>query len=168
MHHIDMNRRTKVDVWDDDFELIVKVDDIFSIYAEDPDSKTPTFYLIDTVRGKVAVQAVFTRRLRAGVHVYHADHTQTSVKYQGHGLALKLYTTLLHLGFALQAGECQSVGSQKLWARLSKVSGIEVYSVRGKRWSECYPCEAYDRLTTYDWDPYEVGAIVIAAACQEV
>ena len=60
---------------------------------------------------------------------FHSVDVILSVAVQGTGLALLLYTMVIKkLKFNLMSGRLQSPGSQKLWMKLSEVSGVTVYA----------------------------------------
>lgn len=149
--------------WREHLTFVRKVDKQYSVYRSSSETK-PWFYLIDVQANKVAVECPLTRKRRANMYVYHPDFTATSMRYRGKGLALKLYTAMIKWGIVLMAGTSQSPGSQKLWAKLTKQRGIEVWGVSKGKWEECFACEAFDRVNTADFDPYETNCTVLAIA----
>lgn len=100
--------------------------------------RTKWAYLIDTHRDRIAVECPLTMGRVHGQQCWHPDFTRTGYKYQGQGLAFKLYVYLIRDGVIMRSGRTQSTGSQLLWGKLCDVPGITVYSVpRDGVWYEC-------------------------------
>lgn len=147
-----------------DLEYIGKIDKQFAVYRDVANTTRMRewIYVVDTHKNKLAVECPLSRRKRQGTICYHPDFTKTDSRYRGRNLAFRLYVFLIKSGVIITAGDQQSTGSQKLWAKLAKAANIEVWSQRGKAWQECFVCEATDRLDTMEWDPYEVKCLTIA------
>jgi hypothetical protein len=148
----------------EDLEYFGQLDSRFYVYRDAVYStaRNEWVYVVDTEKDKLAVECPLTKRKRQGTICYHPDYTKTDSRYRGKALALRLYAFLIKSGMTLQAGDSQSVGSQKLWAKLTQMKGIEVWSQRNKKWAECFVCDVTDRIDTMDWDPYEVNCLTIA------
>lgn len=147
----------------DDLEFMGNIDKQYAVYRDvHSTGRLQWIYVVDTKTNKLAVECPLTKRKRQGQVCYHPEYTKTDSRYRGRSLALRLYVFLIKAGLVLQAGDSQSAGSQKLWARLAKTAGIEVWSMRNKVWEECFTCEVTDRLDTLCWDPYEVNCLTVA------
>jgi hypothetical protein len=61
--------------------------------------------------------------------VWSADTTHVDTRFQGYGIVPRLYRYLIiKLNITLQAGSMQSPGGRMIWARLSDLNNITVYS----------------------------------------
>ena len=149
--------------WKDHLIFVSKLNKQYSVYRAGTAAR-PWFYLIDVQAEKVAVECPLTRKRRAGVIAYHPEFTKTHMRYRGKGLAVTLYNAMIKWGVVMMAGTCQSVGSQKLWAKLAGQRNIDVWAVKKDQWEECYPCDAMDRVNTDDFDPYDTNCTVLAIA----
>jgi len=171
MKHIDLGKRVYLDKLTEDrfdnLEYMGSLDGRYDVYRDlqFAVSSYQWVHVIDNQRGKIAVDCPLRRRQRHGQQCWHPDYTRTDSRYRGQSLALRLYVFLLKQGIVLQAGDTQSEGSQKMWYKLCKTKGIEVWSVDYKgEWLECYPCDASDRVDTSYWDPYERNCTTVAMA----
>jgi predicted GNAT family acetyltransferase len=72
---------------------------------------------------------------------YHVDITKMDSKYQGKGLAPKLYRQLLKsTGIILKAGECQSAGGRYVWNVMAGYHDLTVYGkLRYGQWELMEP-----------------------------
>jgi len=167
---VDLAKRVHLDRVDDDMyedlEYLGKLDRQFAVYRDAAYStkRHEWIYVIDTTKDKMVVECPLTKRKRQGQVCYHPDYTKTDSFYRGRGLALRLYKFLIKAGTVLCTGDSQSVGSQKLWAKLARSRGIEVWSKRPHQnwWEECFVSKFTNRLDTLEWDPYEVNCLVVA------
>ena len=164
MNAIELAKRVYIDssaIDLDRLDYMGTIDKVYDVYFE-TSSRYTWVYLWDSVKERVAVEVPLSRRTRRGQVVHHPDYTKADSRYRGKGLALKVYQFLLKQGVVLQAGESQSAGSQKLWYKLSMAPNVEVWSMKGDKWQQCYPCDVTERVDAYDWDPYEVGNVTMA------
>jgi len=165
---IDLTKRVYLEKLTDDMfndlEYVGKIDKQFAVYRDTAgfSSSREWIYVVDTQKNKLAVECPLSKRRRQGTICYHPDFTKTDSHYRGRNLAFRLYAFLINSGVIMTAGDQQSTGSQKLWAKLAKAANVEVWSQRGKDWEECFVCDATDRLDTHNWDPYEVNCLTIA------
>ena len=79
-------------------------------------------------------------RARLFKESYEISMVQIDSKYQGFGLAPKIYRYLMKkIGITLKAGTQQSLGGRFIWNELAKYKDVQVV---GKKNKECYDMEA--------------------------
>ena len=49
--------------------------------------------------------------------------------YAGKGIVYKIYVKLLQLGYSIVSDDFQTLGGKKIWSRLAKTAGINVYAI---------------------------------------
>ena len=166
---IDLAKRVHLERVDsymyEDMEYVGKLDKQFAVYrdAVSATARQQWMYVIDVTNDKMVVDCPLTKRKRHGQVCYHPDYTQTDSFYRGLDLAFRLYKFLIKAGTVLCTGDSQSLGSQKLWAKLCKARNVEVWSTRrNKEWQECFVDKLSNRVDTLEWNPYEVQCLTIA------
>ena len=85
-------------------------------------------------------ELVLNQRHKEG---YWTSAVRFEPEIQGKGLAVPLYVYAIRNGYDIVSDDAQSKGSQKLWQKLSKVPGINVYA-----WDQ-------DENKFFNWDPDE-------------
>jgi len=81
---------------------------------------------------------------------YHVELARIDSKYQGHGIAPKVYKYLMRkLGIILKAGNQQSPGGRYIWAKMASMAGLDVFALDGR--GNYYDVEVDDNelVTTY-------------------
>ena len=96
------------------------------IYVDRGDKSSISVEFVDSTTFKRIMVTELSRVGRS--KAYHVDITIMDKKYQGQGLAPKLYRHLLkNLDIVLQAGSAQSDGGRQLWNKLCKYRDVSVY-----------------------------------------
>lgn len=88
---------------------------------------------------------------------YKVDHVQVKNEYQRYGIGSTLYKfMILTLGFTLQSDDTQSNAGSKLWAKLARTPGIQVfaYNESAHKAVSVYYDQETERLNTKDGKLY--------------
>jgi ribosomal protein S18 acetylase RimI-like enzyme len=78
-------------------------------------------------------------------------HTAVSSKHEGKRIVVSLYLWMLDQGYALVSDGTQTVGGRKIWQRMAKTPGVNVYAVDFKQFND------YDDLTYHAVDPNDIS-----------
>jgi len=92
-------------------------------------SDTHIFALIDpenhTSKGYQTVAEIQLTRSYMN-RSWQCSFSRVDSKYQGRGIAFYAYKFIMRLGYVLEAGHSQSIGSRKLWWKLSKDRNVQM------------------------------------------
>ena len=88
--------------------------------------------LVQHGKGNKAQRAMFLTLREQRENVYAVEMVRVDSKYQGFGLANKVYKKLMDkYGISLITDEYQTPGGQHIWYKMFETKGIQVHAVKG-------------------------------------
>ena len=88
--------------------------------------------LVQHRKGKKAQRALFLTLREQRENMYAIEMVRVDSKYQGFGLANKVYKKLMDkYGITLITDEYQTPGGQHIWCKLFETKGVQVHAIKG-------------------------------------